>query len=124
MKYFRVSRRSLPAGCACIVLSTGVTLAAQADELGYELSERDYLSEIPHIYSASRLPQQLEDAAGALTVLDREFIRLTGARELTEVFRWVPGFQVATSAGGRPVVAYHGLSGQISQRMQVYVDGR
>ena len=68
MKYFRVSRRSLPAGCACIVLSTGVTLAAQADELGYELSERDYLSEIPHIYSASRLPQQLEDAAGALTV--------------------------------------------------------
>ena len=53
MKYFRVSRRSLPAGCACIVLSTGVTLAAQADELGYELSARDYRSERPQTYYAS-----------------------------------------------------------------------
>lgn len=99
-------------------------MVAQAQEVGYELSERDFLNEMPYVYSASRLPQQLEDAAGAITVLDREFIRLTGARDLTEVFRWVPGFQVATPAGGRPVVAYHGLSGQISQRMQVYVDGR
>lgn len=98
--------------------------AALAQEVPYELSERDFLSEIPQVYSASRLPQQLEDAAGASTVLDREFIRLTGARDLTEIFRWVPGFQVATSAGGRSVVTYHGLSGQISQRMQVYVDGR
>ena len=106
------------------MVGIGVTTAARAQDAGYELSERDFLSEIPHVYSASRLPQQLEDAAGALTVLDREFIHLTGARDLTEVFRWVPGFQVATSAGGRPVVAYHGLSGQISQRMQVYVDGR
>ena len=101
------------------MVGIGVTTAARAQDAGYELSERDFLSEIPHVYSASRLPQQLEDAAGALTVLDREFIHLTGARDLTEVFRWVPGFQVATSAGGRPVVAYHGLSGQISQRMQV-----
>ncbi|WP_087747661.1 TonB-dependent siderophore receptor [Acidovorax sp. T1m] len=124
MKHFRMLRRSQPPWGMCLILSIGVTMAARAQSTGYELSERDFLSEIPHVYSASRLPQQLEDAAGALTVLDREFIRLTGARDLTEVFRWVPGFQVATSAGGRPVVAYHGLSGQISQRMQVYVDGR
>lgn len=107
-----------------MILGVGIATAAMAQELPYELSEQDFLSEIPHIYSASRLPQKLEDAAGASTVLDREFIRLTGARDLTEVFRWVPGFQVATSAGGRSVVAYHGLSGQISQRMQVYIDGR
>ena len=117
-------RRSQPQRVVCFILSLGVTMAAWGQDAGYELSERDFLSEIPQVYSASRLPQQLEDAAGALTVLDREFIYLTGARDLTEVFRWVPGFQVATSAGGRPVVAYHGLSGQISQRMQVYVDGR
>lgn len=124
MKHFRLSHRSPSQWVMCIVLSIGVTIAARAQEGGHELSERDFLSEIPQVYSASRLPQQLEDAAGALTVLDREFIHLTGARDLTEVFRWVPGFQVATSAGGRAVVAYHGLSGQISQRMQVYVDGR
>lgn len=124
VKHFRMLRRSQLQWGVCLILSIGVTMAARAQDADYELSERDFLSEIPHVYSASRLPQQLEDAAGALTVLDREFIHLTGARDLTEVFRWVPGFQVATSAGGRPVVAYHGLSGQISQRMQVYVDGR
>ena len=32
--------------------------------------------------------------------------------------------QVSLNAGGRPVVAYHGFSGQVSQRMQVFVDGR
>ena len=106
------------------MLGLGGGFGAAAEEPSYEWSERDFLSDIPRVYSASRLPQQLEDAAGATTVLDRELIRLSGARDLTELFRWVPGFQVATSAGGRSVVAYHGLSGQISQRMQVYVDGR
>lgn len=105
-------------------MAWGLASGARAESEAYELSEREFLSEIPQIYSASRLPQQIEDAAGASTVLDREIIRLSGARDLTELFRWVPGFQVATSAGGRSVVAYHGLSGQISQRMQVYVDGR
>lgn len=124
MTYARLFRRSPLDWGVCIVSSIGMVAAAMAQELPHELSEQDFLSEIPQIYSASRLPQKLEDAAGASTVLDREFIQLTGARDLTEVFRFVPGFQVATSAGGRSVVAYHGLSGQISQRMQVYVDGR
>lgn len=109
---------------ACITLSVLAAPRANAQNASYELSEQDFLDEIPQIYSASRLPQKLEDAAGAVTVLDREFIRRVGARDLTDIFRWVPGFQVATPAGGRSVVAYHGLSGQISQRMQVYVDGR
>lgn len=127
MKYFRAFLRNPSGWGGCFILGLGLVFGVQAtwaQDQSYELSERDFLSEIPQVYSASRLPQQLEDAAGASTVLDREFIRLTGARDLTEIFRWVPGFQVATSAGGRSVVAYHGLSGQISQRMQVYVDGR
>jgi iron complex outermembrane receptor protein len=107
-----------------VALGLATAAAASAQNAPYELSEQDFLGEIPQIYSASRLPQKIEDAAGAVTVLDREFIRLIGARELTDIFRFVPGFQVATAAGGRSVVSYHGLSGQISQRMQVYVDGR
>ena len=46
------------------------------------------------------------------------------ARDLAELMLGVPGLQVGLSAGGRPVVAYHGFSGQVSQRMQVFVDGR
>ena len=99
----------------------GVAVGA---EVSSELSEAEFLADIPMVYSASRLPQQPQDSAGAITVIDRDFIRTSGARDLTDIFRLVPGFQVGTSAGGRSVVAYHGLSGQISQRMQVFVDGR
>lgn len=124
MTNFRSLRGFISGWGIVFTLAVGVADSAIAEDVPNELSERDFLGEIPQIYSASRLPQQLEDAAGAVTVLDREFIRLSGVRDLTELFRLVPGFQVATSAGGRSVVSYHGLSGQISQRMQVYVDGR
>ncbi len=88
------------------------------------LSERDFLLEIPKVFSASRLPQAPSDSPGAVTVIDREMIRALGARDVAELFRLVPGFVVGWASGGRPVVAYHGLSGQISQRMQVLLDGR
>ncbi len=107
-----------------LLSSTWVALAAMAADAPENLSERDFLAEIPLVYSASRLPQQPQDTAGAMTVIDREMIRASGARDLSELFRLVPGFQVGISSGGRAVVSYHGLSGQVSQRMQVYLDGR
>ena len=87
-------------------------------------SEQDYLREIPQVFAASRLPQHPQDTSGANTIIDRDYIQSSGARSLSELFVGVPGLQVGLSAGGRPVVAYHGFSGQISQRMQVFVDGR
>lgn len=104
-------------------LGLAQSVAAEAPPT-YLLSEREFLGEIPQIFTASRLPQRIEEAAGAATVMDREFIRATGARSLSDLFRFVPGFLVVNESGGHPVVAYHGLSGQVSQRMQVYVDGR
>ena len=88
------------------------------------LTERDFLAEIPRVFSASRLPQAANDSPGAVTVIDRDMIRASGAREFAELFRLVPGFIVGYANAGRPVVAYHGLSGQYSQRMQVLLDGR
>lgn len=88
------------------------------------LSEAEFLEEIPTVISASRLAQAPEDAPGVVTVISRDLIRASGARNIAEVFRLVPGVVVGYSRGGQAVVAYHGLSGSISQRMQVLVDGR
>ena len=110
--------RLLAASCALLVT------VARGAEPGTQLTEQEFLGEIPMVYAASRLPQRPEDAAGATTVIDREQIRASGARDITDLFRTVPGFQVGVSAGGKPVVTYHGLSGAVSQRLQVYVDGR
>ena len=91
---------------------------------GALLSERDFLVEIPKVFSASRLPQAPADSPNAVTVIDREMIRALGARDVADLFRLVPGFVNGSPSGGRAVVAYHGLAGQISQRMQVLLDGR
>ena len=97
--------------------------AAQAQTERF-LTEVDILGDIPRVFSASRLPQAPEDSPGAVTIIDREMIKASGARSVAELFRLVPGFQVGFSRGGKPVVTYHGLSGAISQRMQVLLDGR
>lgn len=103
----------------CAAMATALPAAAQPP-----VSESEYLRELPVVLAASRLPQSLRDAAGSVSVIDREMIQASGAREISELFRLVPGFQVGYVTGANPVVTYHGLSGQFSRRMQVLVDGR
>ena len=89
------------------------------------LSERDFLDEMPIVLSVSRLPQRLDDTPGAVTIIDRDMIRLTGARDVADLLRLVPGFQTSTSfETGAPFASYHGGFDGYSARMQVLVDGR
>jgi iron complex outermembrane recepter protein len=89
------------------------------------LSERDYLGDVPVVLSVSRLAQPVDEAPGAVTVLDREFIRMSGARDVTDLLRMVPGFQTTTSfESDAPLASYHGRSDDWANRIQVLVDGR
>lgn len=117
-------RRAIPLILSLSFWLAGGVLGAEGDDEDPLLSEQDFLAEIPAVFAASRLPQAAADSPVVTTVLDRETIRASGARDLVELFRLVPGFVVGYAGAGRPVVAYHGLSGQFSQRMQVLLDGR
>jgi iron complex outermembrane recepter protein len=89
------------------------------------LSERDYLGDVPLVLSVSRLAQPLDEAPGAVTVLDRDFIRMSGARDVADLLRMVPGFQTTTSfETDAPLASYHGRSDDWANRIQVLVDGR
>jgi iron complex outermembrane receptor protein len=89
------------------------------------VSEKDFLDEMPIILSVSRLPQRLDETPGAVTILDRDFIRSSGARDVADLLRLVPGFQSSTSfEGDAPQASYHGVYGYYSARIQVLVDGR
>jgi iron complex outermembrane recepter protein len=89
------------------------------------LSERDYLGDVPIVLSVSRLAQPLDEAPGAVTVLDRDFIRMSGARDVADLLRMVPGFQTTTSfETDAPLATYHGRSDDWANRIQVLVDGR
>ncbi|MEZ5542378.1 MAG: TonB-dependent receptor plug domain-containing protein [Pseudomonadota bacterium] len=91
--------------------------------VAWSQDEADFFSEIPVVLSGTRLHQSLHDAPAAITVIDREMIEASGAREVYELLRLVPGFQVGSPSGHTHSVTSHGLSDQFSRRMQVLVDG-
>jgi iron complex outermembrane recepter protein len=96
--------------------------AAQAQT---SVSEQDYFADMPVVLSVSRLPQRLDETPGAVTILDRDFIRQTGARDVADLLRLVPGFQSSASfEADAPQASYHGVFGNYSARIQVLVDGR
>lgn len=74
--------------------------------------------------SASRLSQPISETPNAMTVIDRDMIEASGFRNLSDLFRLVPGMYVGSYNGYTPIVAYHGAFDQYSRRMQVLVDGR
>lgn len=89
-----------------------------------EVSEKDYFGDLPVVLSVSRLAQPLKEVPGAVTVIDRDTIRRSGAREVAEVLRLVPGFLFTSRNGANPQASYHSGMDVFGSRMQVYVDGR
>ncbi|MBS1207672.1 MAG: irgA [Proteobacteria bacterium] len=102
-----------------LFLPVSVTFAA-----GVEEAEGSYFEDLPTVLTVSRLPQPLNEAPGAVTVIDRAFIQATGYRDLARIFRLVPGMQVGQERGSSQWVTYHGLSGTNPSEMQVLIDGR
>lgn len=92
--------------------------------LAVELSEQDYFDELPTILTVSRLAQPINETPGAVTVIDLETIRRSGARELADVLRLVPGYLVGGFNGANPGVAYHAPIDELGARNLVLVDGR
>lgn len=96
--------------------------AAQTPEA---VSEKDYLADVPVVLSVSRLPQRLDELPGAVTIIDREMIRMSGARDVADLLRFVPGFRVSSSfESNTPQGSYHLSLSDYANHMQVMVDGR
>ncbi len=102
----------------------GLLATARAQSLP-PLSEREFLNDMPIVLSVSRLPQRLDETPGAVTLLDRAMIRATGARDVADLLRYVPGFEVSSSfESNAPQASYHVSLKDYSNRVQVMVDGR
>ena len=108
----------------CLIVLLAASHFAGAQQVAY-VSEKDFLGEMPIVLSVSRLPQRLDETPGAVTILDRRTIRLTGARDVADLLRLVPGFRVSNSfESNTPQGSYHGSWGDYSNHIQVMVDGR
>lgn len=108
------------ASLALILFST----QSHAADFSDPLTEDDYLTDIPIVLSASRLSQPESEASTTITVITRDMIDASTAKNVPDLLRLVPGFQVAYYDGNIPVVTYHGMTEQYSRRIQVLIDGR
>ncbi len=113
-----------PRALACLACCWLAAPAVAEGPAPRQVSEQDYFDELPVVLSVSRLAQPLNEVPGAVTVIDRELIRRSGAREVAEVLRLVPGFLLTRRNGANPLATYHGALDVYGARMQVYVDGR
>lgn len=86
--------------------------------------EAPHLDDLPVVLSMTRMPQRIDDAPGAVTLITREDIERLGYRRLTQVLRLVPGMNVISDTGHSPAVFYHGLGSLSPNRMQMLIDGR
>lgn len=125
MHSFKQTLRSvgaqLPLALATL-LAAGAPAQAQVNSA---LTEQDYLVDLPIVLSVSRLAQRLDETPGAVTVIDRDMIRQSGARDVVDVLRLVPGFQTSTSFESvAPLASYHGKFDDYSNRIELLIDGR
>jgi iron complex outermembrane receptor protein len=120
--------KDLPLGARAVtrllilILGVGVLTGGAYAEAGGD-PPAEYFDDLPVVLSASRLVQPVADAPVAVTVIDRETIRASGARQIEELFRLVPGFVVGHRSGHEATVTYHGLADGYARRLQVMIDG-
>ena len=106
-------------------LSSGPVSAVPEDSGPDALAgEAYFFDQVPVVLSATRLAQPQYEAPVAVSVIDRSMIEASGALDIPDLLRLVPGFQVAHAKGHTASATYHGLADEHARRMQVLVDGR
>ncbi|TPG78962.1 TonB-dependent receptor plug domain-containing protein [Pseudomonas arsenicoxydans] len=79
---------------------------------------------LPQVLTATRLKQSPAAVPGSMTVIDSELINASGARDISELLRLVPGMMVGNISGNQAAVNYHGTNATEARRLQVLIDGR
>jgi len=97
---------------------------ADTDNTSAIFSEEYFFSDLPIVFSATRLAQPVSETPVSMTVIDQEMIQASGATEIADLMRLVPGMQVANYVGNKYLVTYHGRADLYSRSLQVLVDGR
>jgi len=76
------------------------------------------------VTSASKKEQKLSKVAAAIFVITQEDIRESGALNIPDVLRMVPGLDVAQINANTWAISARGFNEQFSTKLQVMIDGR
>lgn len=112
---------------AVALVSAATAIPAEQDAVTpdnlFELSI-EQLMEIPVVFSASRTEQKITRSAVPVSILTAEDIHRSGATNIPEVLRFVPGVDVRRLDRTRYSVGVRGMVGQYSDRTLVLINGR
>jgi len=78
----------------------------------------------PVVVSATKNMQTVSDAPAAVTVIDEEMIRLSGATTIPELLRLAPGVDVFEANKSQQNVSIRGFNTPFANTLLVMVDGR
>src|ERR1051325_6148623 len=76
------------------------------------------------VTSVSKRTQKVADAAAAVFVITQEDIRRSGATNIPEALRLVPGIQVARIDENKWAISSRGSNGRFANKLLVLIDGR
>jgi iron complex outermembrane recepter protein len=76
------------------------------------------------VTSVSKKEQKTSQAAAAIFVISREDIERSGALNIPDLLRMVPGLDVAQIDAGNWAISARGFNGQYSNKLLVLIDGR
>jgi iron complex outermembrane receptor protein len=121
----RMKRVTTGIATLAYLLLPPIVLAQDPDSAMPELSMLD-LEDLGRvrITSVSRKSESISRASAAVTVISRDDIRRSGATNLQEALRLVPGMQVARAGTREWAVSARGFNDVTSNKMLVLFDGR
>ncbi len=106
----------------CLIACTGVpACSGQTPDLTQKSLE-DLMN--IDVTSVSKKEQKTSQVAAAVFVITPEDIRRSGALNIPDLLRMVPGLDVAQMDGGKWAISARGFNGQYSNKLLVLVDGR
>lgn len=87
-------------------------------------SELLLFDELPEVVSAGRKAQTLDKTSAAVTLINREDIRLSGLTNIAEILQFGPGVDLLRTDRNRYDVGVRGFHQNLSDRLLVLINGR
>jgi iron complex outermembrane receptor protein len=110
---------------ATAILCASMMMPAAAQQKSQDLTDRSLedLMNLP-VTSVSKKGQKLSQTASAVFVITQEDIRRSGAMNIPDLLRMVPGMDVAQINRNTWAISARGLNGEFGNELLVMVDGR
>jgi len=111
--------------CVCVSILAAISAPAWSQQKSGDLTSASLEDLINmEVVSVTKTEQKLSRTASAVFVITQEDIRRSGALNIPDLLRMVPGIDVAQIDANTWAISVRGLNGRFANELLVLVDGR